>query len=183
MATKFEFAQIPEEFASLIGVPDEGTRIFRAEGDRRAMRKWFNALCEHIGPAMSPGGAAVFAGVSRAGVYKRLKAGGLTAFCFHITGNKKTWLGRDRKLKEFALVYIPVSECRAWGAELDERAARLNVNTGTAEDEAALEESDPGEDNPSHAFLHYDPKDKGRRDVKYMEGFKDRVDVSEDEDE
>ncbi len=133
------------------------------------MRKWFNALCEHIGPAMSPGGAAMLAGVSRAGVYKRMKAGGLTAFCFHITGDKKTWLGRDRKLKQYALVYIPVSECKAWGAELDERAARLKANTGSADDETALLDADPGEKNPSHLFLHHDPKDKGRRDVKYVD--------------
>jgi hypothetical protein len=108
------------------------------------MRKWFNSICEHIGPTVSPGGAAVYSGVSRAGVYKRMKAGGLTAFCFHITGHRKTWLGKDKKLKEWALVYIPVSECKAWGAELDERAARLNADRGNSEDEAALIEADAG---------------------------------------
>jgi hypothetical protein len=169
MATDSTFVPIPEELRRLIGTPDAGTRIFRAQGDRAAMRKWFNAICEHIGPSVSPGGAASYAGVSRAGVYKRMKAGGLTAFCFHITGTKKTWLGKDRKTKQWALVYIPVFECKAWGAELDERAARLNADRGSGEDEAALLEADPGEDNPSHMFLHEDPKDKGRRDVKYVD--------------
>ena len=149
MTTQFAFAPLPPELASLIGIPDEGTRIFRAQGDRKAMREWFDAVCEHIGPAMSPGGAAMIAGVSRAGVYKRMKAGGLTAFCFHMTGTKKTWLGKDRKLKRYALVYIPVSECKAWGAELDERAARLNANAGSEEDEEALVEADPGEADPA----------------------------------
>src|SRR3954447_11347607 len=99
-------ASIPHELAGMIGVPDGGTRIFRTQGDKAAMRRWFNAICEHIGPAVSPGGAAAYAGVSRAGVYKRMKAAGLTAFCFHITGTKKTWLGKDRKAKKWALVYI-----------------------------------------------------------------------------
>lgn len=134
MATgSFGFVLVPDAFASLMGDPDSGTRIFRAQGDYQAMRRWFDSLCQYIGPCVSPGGAAVYSGTSRAAVYKRMKAGGLTAFCFHITGNHKTWLGRDKKLKQWALVYIPVSECKDWGAELNQRAARLNANQGTTE--------------------------------------------------
>src|SRR6185437_5574952 len=77
MATEFKFVAIPEAFARLIGVADDGTRIFRAEGNHAAMRRWFDALCEYIGPCVSPGEAAVYAKVSRAAVYKRMKAGGL----------------------------------------------------------------------------------------------------------
>lgn len=179
MKTGFEYTAIPKAFATLAGTPDEGTRIFRMEGDHAAMRRWFNSLCEHIGPAVSPGGAAVYAGVSRAGVYKRMKAGGLTAFCFHITGDKKTWLGGNKKLKQWALVYIPVSECKAWRRELEERLARMEAQRGTEEDEAAIDEADPGEDNPSHAFLHYDPKDRNKRAVRYVDTVPD---LSEDED-
>jgi len=117
------------------------------------MRRWFDGLCQHIGPCVSPGGAAVYAGVSRAGVYKRMKAGGLTAFCFHIIGKKKTLFGGERTLKQLPLVYIPVAECKAWGAELEERAARLNAHQGRPEDEAALNEADPGIDNPDPSFV------------------------------
>ncbi|SRR6266542_380699 len=165
----FGFVFIPAAFEHLMGVPDRGTRIFRAEGDHAAMRRWFDGLCQHIGPCVSPGGAAVYAGVSRAGVYKRMKAGGLTAFCFHIVGKKKTLFGGEKKLKRLPLVYIPVSECKAWGAELEERAARLNANRGTAEDEAAIDEADPGVENPDATFIHYDPKDRRRRDVRYTD--------------
>jgi hypothetical protein len=170
MTTNFPFIAIPDEFACIMGVVDEGTRIFRAEGNHEEMQRWFDALCQHIGPSVSPGGAAVYAGVSRAGVYKRMKTGGLSAFCFHITGKKKTIFGGEKKLKELPLVYIPVSECKAWGAELEERGARIEANRGTAEDETALDEADP-EDNDANrdpGFVHFDPKDKGRRDVKYM---------------
>src|SRR5438132_13905019 len=166
MITKFVFVAIPEELVRLIGAADEGTRIFRVEGSHAEMRRWFDALCEHIGPCVSPGGAAVYARVSRAGVYKRMKARGVTAFCFHITGKKKTLFGGEKTLKQLPLVYIPVAECKAWGAELEERASRLNANRGTPEDEAAMDEADPGVENPDDSFVHYDPKDRRRRDVR-----------------
>ena len=136
MTTEFPFIEIAPEFGRSMGTVDEGTRIFRAGGSHAEMRSWFDSLCEHIGPAVSPGGAAVYAKVSRAAVYKRMKAGGLTAFCFHITGKTKTLFGREKKLKEFPLVYIPAVECKAWGAELDERSARMEANRGTSEDDA-----------------------------------------------
>jgi hypothetical protein len=168
MITEFPFVSIPEEFANLAGPQDGGTRIFRAQGDHMEMRRWFDTLCEHIGPCVSPGGAAVYAKVSRAAVYKRMKSGGLSAFCFHITGKTKTVFGREKKLKEWPLVYIPVSECKAWGADLDGRAARIEANRGTAEDEAALTEAEVDEDHPNPDFIFYDPKDKKRKDIKYV---------------
>ena len=114
-----------------MGSPDKGTRMFRAEGDHGTMQKWFDGLCRHIGPCVSPGGAAVYAGVSRAAVYKRMKAGGLTAFCFHIAGKTKTLSERGDKRKQRPMIYIPVSERRAWGAELESRWARLEGNHST----------------------------------------------------
>jgi hypothetical protein len=154
-------------------VPDEGTRIYRNEGDHFAMQRWFYAICEFVGPCVSPGGAAVYAGVTRAGVYKRMRAGKITAFCFHIIGKKKTLFGGEKKLKQWPLVYIPVEECKAWDKELHERVARIEAakpETTDPEDEAALEEADPGIDAPSHDFLNYDPKDKGKK-VSYPGGF------------
>jgi hypothetical protein len=180
MATHFQLMAIPEELGPLLGACDEGTRIFRAEGNHAKMRRWFDALCEHIGPCVSPGGAAVYAKVSRAAVYKRMKAGGLTAFCFHIIGKTKTAFGKEKKLKEWPVVYIPVAECKAWGAELDERGARIEANRGTAEDEAVLEEAEFDETSPSPDFVHYDPKDKKRKDVKYMTGSK-RIEEPQEE--
>jgi len=111
-----------------------------------------------------------------------MKAGGLTAFHFHIVGKTKTMFGREKKLKEFPLCYIPVSECKAWGAELDQRAARIEANRGTHEDEAALSEADPGEDDPNPDFIHYDPKDKGRKDVRYVMDALPALQEDQDED-
>ena len=55
MPTDFQLTVIPEELVELVGMRDEGTRIFRAEGNHAAMRRWFDALCEYIGPCVSPG--------------------------------------------------------------------------------------------------------------------------------
>ena len=129
----FGFINIPPVLTEFVGVVDEGTRTYRAKGDHRAMRTWFDAVCEHAGPCVSPGGAAVYAKVSRAAVYKRMKAGGLTAFCFHIIGKTKTVFGNEKKLKKRPLIYIPVAECKTWDAELDKRAARIKANRATSD--------------------------------------------------
>ena len=76
--------------------------------------------------------------------------------------------GGENKLKELPPVYIPVAECKAWGAELERRVARLNADQVSAEDETALDDADPGIDDPNADFIHYDPKDRGRREVRYV---------------
>ena len=128
---------IPPAFEHLMGGPDSGTRIYRTEGNYSRMRQWFDGLYQHIGPCISPGGAAVYAKVSRAAVYKRMKAGGLTAFCFRITAKTRTLSGNEKKVKELPLIYIPIEECKAWSADLDRRAARAEVDLGMAENESA----------------------------------------------
>src|SRR5205823_6401043 len=140
MITDDGMVVIPPAFEHLMGVPEGGTRIYRADGNHSQMRRWFDGMCQHIGPCVSPGGAAVYAKASRAAVYKRMKAGGLTAFCFRITAKTRPLFGNEKKLKELPLIYIPVEECKAWSVDLDLRAARVDPGHGTAEDESALEQ-------------------------------------------
>lgn len=66
----------------------------------------------------------MFAPVSRAAVYKRLTEGRLTAFSFHVRKYSKTLFGRERMERETPFVFIPVSECKAWGEEIRERMAK-----------------------------------------------------------
>jgi hypothetical protein len=171
METYFPYIKIPMEFARLIGRPDPGTRIFRREGTVEEMREWFDKLCEHIGPTVSPGGAAVYAGVTRAGVNKRLKAGKLTIFCFYTIEKTKTLFGKEKTIKDFPSGYIPVSECKAWRKELEERIQRIEARKGpnpmTPDDEAALAETDGDEEDMKSDFLNYDPHDKRRKGVRY----------------
>ena len=94
----------------------------------------------------------------------------MTAFCFHIVGMTKTLFGGTKKLKELAIVYIPVSECQAWRKELEQRVAKLNEGKPiTTEDEAALDEADGEHTDDMHEFLNRDPKDKKKKGIRYIQ--------------
>jgi len=83
-------------------------------------------ICKLNG-VITPSGAAEYIGVSRAGVHKRLKEGRLTVFLFHKI--KESKLFSESQLLKKKLFYgnapfpsnafIPVSECKAWAAELE----------------------------------------------------------------
>ncbi len=167
MQTDLVLTEIPPELLPLAGEPDEGTRIYRREGSIDEMAEWFDNLCVPLRALVSPGGAAVYAQVSREGVYKRMRAGKLTAFCFHITKEKKTFFGGKKLLKREPLVYISIPECQAWRRDLEERVARIEATkTETPDDEAALEEADGDHTSRMHDFLLDDPKDKTRKNVR-----------------
>jgi len=55
-------------------------------------------------------------------VHKRLKEGRLTIFLFYVTHRKTTLFGQNKILRGEPYGYVPVCECRAWRAELEERA-------------------------------------------------------------
>ncbi len=167
MTTKPLLTEIPPDLLRLAGEPDPGTRIYRREGSSDEMAEWFDKVCVPLNALVSPGGAAVYAQVSREGVYKRMRAGKLTAFCFHITKEKKTFFGGKKILKVEPIVYVSVPECQAWRKELEERSARIEATkTATPEDDEAFEEAE-GEHTPTmHEFLNKDPKDKKRKNVR-----------------
>jgi hypothetical protein len=131
------------------------------------MVKWFDDLCSPLRVTVSPGGAAVYAGVTREGVYKRMRAGRLTAFCFHITKKKKTIFGGEKVLKAEPVVYLSIPECQAWRAELEARAARIEAARQETDDDVAAFDEAEGEHTPTmHDFLHNDPADKRRKKVR-----------------
>jgi hypothetical protein len=101
----------------------------------------------------------MYAPVSRAAVHKRMKEGKLTAFTYQVTHNVKTFWGTEREARATPFVYIPSSECKAWGREIEER--HLPVDQGTIKD---LDQT----------FLSEDPEDKGNRKVVYTNEFKKR---------
>lgn len=81
----------------------------------------------------------MFAPVTRAGVHKRLKEGRLTVFYFQITQITQTFWGKKRKVRETAYALIPVSECKAWGAELRRRGQKLRERNWTPEQKKMYE--------------------------------------------
>lgn len=117
----FPFVKIPKRYEVIIGVPDPGTRLYRAYGSEDECRKWSDAvfeICANEG-SVSPGGAAGYAKVSRPGVHKKIKSGGLTGFVYHIVQDSILFKGK-KKLSANAdfYCYIPVVELRAWADEL-----------------------------------------------------------------
>jgi hypothetical protein len=123
MSTESYLVEIPDELLPIIGQPDPSTRIFRQAGTKAESGKWFDAICEHIGATVSPGGVAMYAKVSRAGTYKRIKEGRLTAFCFHEIKPRLGLFGM-KEVRTSPFIYIPVSEAKAWGEEMLAKRAR-----------------------------------------------------------
>jgi hypothetical protein len=122
MATEFPFVKISRELARVAGKRDEGTRVYRAKGSDEECAAWFEALNEHIpGGFVSPGGVSMFANVSRAAVYGRIKRGGLTAFVFEMMSREKRSFALVKRVERQTFMYVPVSECRAWGKEIEAR--------------------------------------------------------------
>lgn len=129
-ADSFSFVEIPENLKDKIGIPDPGTRLFRAYGTEEECSTWSDAvfdICYGEG-CVSPGGAAGYARVSRPGVHKKLKSGGLTGFVFHVTKDSILFKGK-KKLSANAnfYCYIPVSECKAWAQELSKKRDKLEL--------------------------------------------------------
>ena len=115
MKTDFPFVNVPNSLRTLIGDPDpEGTRMYHRFGTEDEMSEWFDAVVEICEPegSVSPGGAAGYARVSRAGVHKRLKEGRLTAFRFNIIKDSRFFKNKKVLVEgRTPYTYIPVSEC------------------------------------------------------------------------
>jgi hypothetical protein len=98
----------------------------------------------------------MFVRVSRAAVHKRMKEGRLSAFCFHVVHDEKTFFGNVRKAKSTPFVSIPVSECKAWAQEIDEKRGKTEI----------IYERDLDD-----TFLVRDPEDKKNRKVRHTDKY------------
>lgn len=117
--------EIPDEIRHVFGECVPGTRMYQASGPEGTSGPWYEAIEEIAGRCVSPGGASMFAPVSRAAVHKRVKEGKITAFCFYVTKTRTSIFGKQRESRETPFVYIPVCELKLWAAELEERMIRL----------------------------------------------------------
>jgi hypothetical protein len=106
--------QVPPVIQDVVGKPKPGTRMYEQWGSGKDLTDHFEFITETYGGTVSPGGVCPIAGVSRAAVYKRMKAGKLTAFLFHTSLEK----GRG---KVTPYCHIPVSEAKAWREEMESR--------------------------------------------------------------
>ncbi len=116
------YVAIDENLLSIIGPTDGQTRCYYAQGTESDAGKWFEALHQSLaGGLVPPGGVSLFAPVTRAAIHKRLDEGRLTAVYFKVTERTPTARGSKRRIRNSAYCLIPVSECKAWGAELRKR--------------------------------------------------------------
>jgi hypothetical protein len=144
----------------LAGKRDKGTRIWRRQGTYKESGEWCIAADDVFDDQfVSPGGVSMFVPVSRAAVYKRLSEGRLTALCFHVVHDEKTFFGKVRKAKATPFVFIPVSECQAWAEEIVEKRGPVETVGG----------SDVGD-----RFLVCDPADHKDSSVRYTDKYVDK---------
>lgn len=130
MSTVFQFAKIPNELVPIIGEADPGTRLYRQVGSKEECGRWFDAISEAVGAMVSPGGVSMYARVSRAATYKRIKEGRLTAFCFHEAEIRKGFFGGGKQIQKSPFIYVPVSEAKTWGEELEARNVSNEILSG-----------------------------------------------------
>ena len=89
--------------------------------------EWWDVVCEISGDegSLSPGGVSMYANVSRAGVYKRMKEGRITAFLYHEVKGVGGIFSRHEILDCFMpYTYIPGIEIRRWGEYINSRLTR-----------------------------------------------------------
>jgi hypothetical protein len=125
----FPFVEIPKHLKEIIGVPDPGTRLYRAYGSREDCSRWSDAVFDicHGDGCISPGGAAGYARVSRPGVHKKIKTGGLTGFLFHATVDSLFKGKKKLSVNARFYCYIPVSELKAWAEELSKKRDKAEL--------------------------------------------------------
>lgn len=121
---QFENIEIAEELLKYLGKRETNTRMYRQYGGESDYRSWFQAVNQVCGEAsyVSPGGASIYAGVSRAGVHKAMKDGRLTAFLFHFIAP-----GVLRENAQAPYIHIPVFELESWAMALKKEADREAV--------------------------------------------------------
>jgi hypothetical protein len=179
MFIQFPFIEVPKDLRKIVGEPTPKTRAYRREGTYEECGQWFEALGEHYkgDVGLSPSGVSMFVPVLRAGVHKRIKDGKLTAFFFYITKVKSTFFGTRLKTKQRPYIVLSVSECKAWAAEMKRRAGYVDEPdlslmeqrkrlkpVASADEPKTRKEAEEAEE-----FVETDPKDKGKRKVKYEE--------------
>lgn len=119
----------------------------------------------------------MFVPVTRAAVHKRIREGKLTAFIFYITREEKSFLGVKRKAKQRPYIFLSVTECKAWAAEMKRKAGYVDEPEETLMEQRKRLRPVAHQDEPptpkdaaeADAFVEVDPRDKGNRKVAYRE--------------
>ena len=141
---------VPEELLPVLGEQVPRTRMYRKSGPEDQLAAWSDVVFRAVGPCVSPGGAAMRVGVSRAAVHQRLKEGRLAGFFYYSTKARRTLFGGKHQKRTLKVGFIPVSDCNTWRKELEERAIERGVVT--------REELEGNRPDWTETFLEWDSK-------------------------
>jgi hypothetical protein len=132
MATSFPCVEIPPEMAEIVGQREGDSFVYTKEGTEEGCGPWYDALSEVVGPCVSPGGVAMYCPVSRAATHRRIREGRLSCFTYFVEDREIGFFGKKREFRGTPYSYVPVSECKAWRKELEEKAIRNEIVTPEA---------------------------------------------------
>lgn len=119
--------ELPEELDGIAGQIDPGTRFYKKFDFKENFADWFDAINRYASNGegfLTPGTLALYANVSRAAVYKRIKEGRLTAFQFQVTEMyvDKNGQTTGRTVSKQTFCFIPMTECQQWAKRTGETA-------------------------------------------------------------
>jgi hypothetical protein len=117
-----DYVEISPELHRYLGEKKSTTRIYQKSGSQEETGRWYDAVTAAVGPTISLGAVQLYCPVSRSALHERMDRGRLTVFEFTVTERRTNFLGQNKTIKKEPFLYVPVSECRSWRKDIEERA-------------------------------------------------------------
>jgi hypothetical protein len=117
-----QYVEISPDLHPYLGKPKPTTRIYQQSGAQEETGRWFDAVTAAVGPTISLGAVQLYCPVSRSALHERMDRGRLTVFEFTVTERRTNFLGINKTIRKEPFSYVPVSECRSWRKDIEERA-------------------------------------------------------------
>jgi hypothetical protein len=117
-----QYVDISPDLHPYLGELDPGTRVYKSQGSQEEAGRWYDAVTAAVGPTISLGAVQLYCPVSRSALHDRIERGKLTVFEFTVTERRTNFLGQNKTIKKDPFSYVPVSECRSWRKDIEERA-------------------------------------------------------------
>ncbi len=117
-----DYVKISPDLHRYLGDPKPATLIYQKSGSQEEAGRWFDTVTAAVGPTISLGAVQLYCPVSRSALHERMDRGRLTVFEFTVTERRTNFLGINKTIKKEPFAYVPVSECRSWRKDIEERA-------------------------------------------------------------
>jgi hypothetical protein len=127
MSIKIEFVEVSDDLYPILGKPEKGKRYFKRKGAQEEVGHWYDVLSATVGPTVSPGGVRMYVPVTRAAIHERIERGRLSMFEFDVVRRVTNLFGTSKAVQERPYSFVPVTECRGWRAEIEDRAKARGI--------------------------------------------------------